>query len=164
MIGSYAQLYNSEQQSFSWLSRFSKTKCVKKSFAFISLQKCLLSTNVFSQIRLEKMGKDQVCKFYMSICSANSAPGGMQQCSWGPRACTPRRLLQPPQTQWAGQPCCARSHPGTWGGQRFERSNLYKCLLWSVLRDPAQPTFHNVMPIQELLLYRSFHPDLRNFF
>ena len=49
-------------------------------------------------------------------------------------------------------------------GRDLKGSNLQKCLLWSVLRDPAQPTFHNVMPIQELLLCRSFHPDLREKF
>ena len=161
MVSSYALPLHFELQSFSRSNvvQVPKTKCVKKALRLF-LYKSVSSARMYSP--------KSACKNWEKINSADfvhqSAPGGMQQCSWGPRACTPRWLLQPPQTQWAGQPCCARSHPGTWGGQEFEGSNLQKCSLWSVLRDPAQPTFHNVMPIQELLLCRSFHPDLREKF
>ena len=146
------------------LLRFSKTRCVKKLCIYfttkVSLQhECILPNQPG---KIEK--RSSLLILYVSIYTSNSTPGGMQQCSWGLRACTPRWLLLPPQTQWASQPCCAQSHPGTWGGQRIKGSNVQNCILWSVLRDPAQPTFHDMMPIQELLLCRSFHPDLREKF
>ena len=90
----------------------------------------------------------------------SKSPGGKQRCSWGQHACTQRWPWLPLQTQWAGQPCYALSRPGTFLKKKVRRGETKVDILGGVFCDSAQPTLHDVVTIQELLLCRSLHPNL----